>query len=81
MALEDAVVLARCLEDARGDVDGAFRTYEAIRKPRTSVVQAGSSANTWMRSETNPDWLYGYDAARVPLRSETAALASTYWEA
>jgi 2-polyprenyl-6-methoxyphenol hydroxylase-like FAD-dependent oxidoreductase len=82
MALEDAVVLARCLEDARGDVDGAFRTYEAIRKPRTSVVQAGSSANNWMRRETNPDWLYGYDAWQVPLRSEEASRLETItWEA
>ena len=47
----------------------------------TSLVQAGSSANTWMRQETNPDWLYGYDAWAVPLRSESAAIVSTYWEA
>jgi len=80
MALEDAVVLSRCLDDCESP-EAAFRTYEATRKPRTSVVQAGSSANTWMRSETNPDWLYGYDAWRVPLRSKTAALVSTYWEA
>src|SRR5262249_41823647 len=82
MALEDAVVLARCLaEEGPESPEAAFRIYEATRKPRTSAVQAGSSANTWMRNETNPDWLYGYDACRVPLRSETAALASTYWEA
>jgi 2-polyprenyl-6-methoxyphenol hydroxylase-like FAD-dependent oxidoreductase len=82
MALEDAVVLARCLEDEDCEsLEAALRTYEATRKPRTSVVQAGSSANTWMRSETNPDWLYGYDAWRVPLRPKTAALVSTYWEA
>jgi salicylate hydroxylase/6-hydroxynicotinate 3-monooxygenase len=82
MALEDAVVLARCLDDVRGDVDTAFQTYEDIRKPRASVVQAGSSANTWMRRETNPDWLYGYDAWRVPLRSEEASRLETItWEA
>jgi 2-polyprenyl-6-methoxyphenol hydroxylase-like FAD-dependent oxidoreductase len=82
MALEDSVILARCLDDVRGDVDMAFRTYEAIRKPRTSVVQAGSSANNWMRKETNPDWLYGYDAWRVPLRSEEASRLETMtWEA
>jgi salicylate hydroxylase/6-hydroxynicotinate 3-monooxygenase len=82
MALEDAVVLARCLDDVRGDVDTAFATYEAIRKPRASVVQAGSSANTWMRRETNPDWLYGYDAWHVPLRSEEASRLETItWEA
>jgi 2-polyprenyl-6-methoxyphenol hydroxylase-like FAD-dependent oxidoreductase len=82
MALEDAVVLARCLDDVGGDVDTAFQTYEAIRKPRTSVVQAGSSANNWMRRETNPDWLYGYDAWHVPLRSEEASRLETItWEA
>lgn len=82
MALEDAVVLARCLADEDFEsIKTALRTYEAIRKPRTSAVQAGSSANTWMRRETNPDWLYGYDAWRVPLRSQSAALVSTYWEA
>jgi 2-polyprenyl-6-methoxyphenol hydroxylase-like FAD-dependent oxidoreductase len=69
MALEDAVVLARCLDEMDDEsIEAAFRAYEATRKPRTSVVQAGSSANTWMRKETNPDWLYGYDAWAVPLR-------------
>jgi len=66
MALEDAVVLARCLV-ALDDPAAAFRLYEATRKPRTSAVQTGSSANTWMRNETNPDWLYGYDAWTAPL--------------
>ena len=79
MALEDAVVLARCFEDCES-LESAFRTYEATRKPRTSAVQAGSSANTWMRNETNPDWLYGYDVSRVPLRTSLAADASTYYE-
>src|SRR5215467_13151919 len=82
MALEDAVVLARCLADEDIEsIEAALHTYEAVRKPRASAVQKGSSANTWMRQETNPDWLYGYDAWRVPLRSESAALVSTYWEA
>ena len=66
MALEDAAVLARCLDEIR-DVEEAFRVYEATRKPRASMVQAGSSANTWMRTQTNPDWLYGYDAWTAPL--------------
>ncbi len=79
MALEDAAVLARAIDQA-DTLDGAFRLYEQARKPRASVVQAGSSANTWMRNETNPDWLYGYDASRVPLRSSLAADASTYYE-
>lgn len=79
MALEDAALLARSIAEAETFED-AFRLYELTRKPRTSLVQAGSSANTWMRTETNPDWLYGYDAARVPLRSKLAADASTYYE-
>jgi salicylate hydroxylase/6-hydroxynicotinate 3-monooxygenase len=66
MALEDAVVLARCLGEI-SDVAEAFRAYEATRKPRASAVQTGSSNNTWMRNATDPDWLYGYDAWREPL--------------
>jgi 2-polyprenyl-6-methoxyphenol hydroxylase-like FAD-dependent oxidoreductase len=80
MALEDAAVLARAI-DQSDTLEGAFRIYEQTRKPRASMVQAGSSANTWMHDETNPDWLYGYDASRVPLRSSLAAEASTYYEA
>jgi len=68
MALEDAAVLARCFNEMRGErVEDVFRTFEATRKPRTSAVQAGSSTNTWMRSETSADWVYGYDAWTVPL--------------
>jgi 2-polyprenyl-6-methoxyphenol hydroxylase-like FAD-dependent oxidoreductase len=63
MALEDAAVLARCVAEAGLDNPGrVFARFEASRKPRTSQVQAGSSANNWMRNSTNPDWLYGYDA-------------------
>ena len=47
--------------------------YEATRKPRASAVQTGSSANTWMRNETNPDWVYGYDAWTAPLVMPVAA--------
>lgn len=63
-SIEDAAVLARCLKAVEGDdVEGAFRRYEAHRKPRTSVVQAISSANTWMRGgAADTSWLYGYDA-------------------
>ena len=71
MALEDAVVLARCVAEI-ADIEEAFRVYEATRKVRTSAVQQGSSANTFMRSETNPDWLYGYDAWTVPLATPVA---------
>jgi 6-hydroxynicotinate 3-monooxygenase len=74
-SIEDAAVLARCLDDVDGDdIAGAFRRYEAHRKPRTSVVQAISSANTWMRDSGGGDtsWLYGYDAWAAPLNQPAA---------
>jgi 2-polyprenyl-6-methoxyphenol hydroxylase-like FAD-dependent oxidoreductase len=68
-AIEDAAILARCLEDVQGeDIEAAFRRYEAHRKPRTSRIQSISSANTWMKGGDNdPTWLYGYDAWTVPV--------------
>jgi 2-polyprenyl-6-methoxyphenol hydroxylase-like FAD-dependent oxidoreductase len=75
-AIEDAAILARCLEEVQGeDVQGAFRRYEAHRKPRTSRIQAISSANTWMQGgDEDTSWVYGYDAWNVPL--ETAPQAA-----
>ncbi len=68
-SIEDAAILARCLEEVDGDdIEGAFRGYEAHRKPRTSRIQAISSANTWMKGgDDDTSWLYGYDAWTVPL--------------
>lgn len=68
-AIEDAAILARCLQNVAGDdIEAAFERYEAHRKPRTSRIQAISSANTWMKGgDDDTSWLYGYDAWRVPL--------------
>ena len=67
-ALEDAAVLARCLEGAGSDgIQSAFARYEATRKPRTSSIQLTSRRNEWMSTRTDPDWVYGYDAWSVPL--------------
>ena len=42
-AIEDAVVLARCLQSAdRDSVPQALQRYESIRRPRTSQVQVMS---------------------------------------
>jgi salicylate hydroxylase len=46
MAMEDGVVLARCLELHAGDVPHALQRYEALRKERTARVVLGSAANT-----------------------------------
>ena len=75
-SIEDAAVLARALKQCDMDIVPAFKLYEANRKPRTSLVQAISSANTWMAGgESDTSWLYGYDAWNVPLVSEDEAKA------
>jgi 2-polyprenyl-6-methoxyphenol hydroxylase-like FAD-dependent oxidoreductase len=68
-SIEDAAVLARCLNEVEGeDIEGAFRRYEAHRKPRTSRIQAISSANVWLKEgQDDTSWLYGYDAWSAPL--------------
>ncbi len=68
MAIEDAVVLARALEDAGPeDVVAALQRYEVARKPRTAQVQKNSLANDWLKKGGNADWVYGYDAWSVAL--------------
>jgi salicylate hydroxylase len=46
MAMEDGVVLARCLENFAGDVPCALQRYERLRLERTTRVVLGSAANT-----------------------------------
>ncbi|MFG3662544.1 FAD-dependent monooxygenase [Streptomyces sp. NPDC047706] len=44
-AIEDAVVLADCVEEHPGETERAFQAYEALRAPRTARVQ--TTARTW----------------------------------
>ncbi len=44
-AIEDAVVLTRCLDAAGDDAPGALRRYEALRLPRTARLQQLSWRN------------------------------------
>jgi salicylate hydroxylase/6-hydroxynicotinate 3-monooxygenase len=72
-ALEDAAVLTRCLMESAGDVADAFDAFEQLRKPRTSRIQAISSANTWGRTaEPDTTWLYSYNAWQTPLYARVA---------
>jgi 6-hydroxynicotinate 3-monooxygenase len=72
-AMEDAAILARCLAGVDSDgVAQAFRRYEATRLPRTSRIQLTSRRNTWMRTATDADWVYGYDAWQAPLANLSA---------
>ena len=80
-AIEDAAVLARCLEGASHEaLPQALRRYEATRRPRAARIQSLSHLNKrdWMRVDTEapeekpkekaePDWVYGYDAWHAPL--------------
>ncbi len=66
MAVEDGVILSRCLE-AFEDHTEAFRRYEATRIPRVAEVQRISIENSWMRGPTETDWFYCYDPCVAPL--------------
>jgi salicylate hydroxylase len=68
MAIEDGIVLARCLADA-GDagVPAALARYQAARLDRTAQIQIGSRGNNWLKAGSNADWVYEYDAWNVAL--------------
>jgi 6-hydroxynicotinate 3-monooxygenase len=68
LAIEDAVVLARCLDRVEsGRIPIALAAYAANRQERTARMQRTNRENTWLRQKTNTDWVYEYDAWRVPL--------------
>lgn len=68
MAIEDAAVLSRCLmEVGFGQWEQAFSLYSRLRLPRTSRVQKLSGQNTWLKKETDPSWVFSYDAWTEPL--------------
>ena len=68
-AIEDAVVLGRCLGPVTdvAMVADALQTYAHARQERTAKIQIGSRGNQWMKTQGNADWVYGYDAWAVAL--------------
>ncbi|QKW24411.1 FAD-dependent monooxygenase [Kitasatospora sp. NA04385] len=66
MAIEDGVLLLRCLE-AEDDVEDAFWRYAESRKQRTTRIQAVSAANSWLKDTEDPAWVFSYDAMNVDL--------------
>lgn len=66
MAVEDAVILSRCV-DSFDDLDLAFRTYEKTRIARVTDVQRISIENSWMRGPTETGWFYCYDPCTASL--------------
>ncbi len=69
MAIEDGVVVARCLSQVQQltDVASVLQTYASLRQGRTAEIQIGSRGNQWMKTQGNADGVYGYDAWGVPL--------------
>jgi salicylate hydroxylase/6-hydroxynicotinate 3-monooxygenase len=67
-AIEDAVVLARCLDQVGcDDISKALAVYTASRKERTDRMQLTNRENTWLRGKTDTDWVYEYDAWHAQL--------------
>ena len=66
MAMEDAAVLVRCLLQSDDHAD-AFALYQATRMPRVDQGATDSAENSFLRTPTDPTWVFGYDALTVPL--------------
>lgn len=67
MALEDAVVLSRCLQAMNDDIEAAFAVYEETRFERCARIQRESHRNEWTKTGMDHSWVYGYDCFTVPL--------------
>ncbi len=67
MGLEGVAVLARCLADAGDNVAAAFARYEATRIERAGAIQSQSNRNDWLRFDSDPGRVYGFDAWTAPL--------------
>jgi hypothetical protein len=67
-AIEDAVVLARCLARVScNEIPIALAVYAANRKERTARMQLTNRENTWLRFRTDTDWVYDFDAWHTEL--------------
>jgi 2-polyprenyl-6-methoxyphenol hydroxylase-like FAD-dependent oxidoreductase len=76
LALEDAMVLARCLRDA-ADYREAFAVYQRLRQPRAErMVSYAQEVNKYKRISTNPIAVWLRDAL-VPLFLRKAASDTT----
>jgi len=77
MAIEDAAMLARCLKQVGPtDHETAFALYRANRIERASRVQKVSHDNTWLRTNEDPAWVFGYDVFEAPLVEPARAAAA-----
>ena len=64
-AIEDAAVIARCLDGVRRDgVEAALQRYEDHRKPRTARIQQISRLNDLDKIKMETSRVFSYDAWR-----------------
>jgi salicylate hydroxylase/6-hydroxynicotinate 3-monooxygenase len=76
-SMEDAAVLARCLEGVGPDgVNAALETFAGARMERTARIQLVSHQNVWLHRSGNTDWVFGYDAWQAPLSDTRVAAAN-----
>jgi 6-hydroxynicotinate 3-monooxygenase len=67
-AIEDAVILARCLAQVSWDeMPTALAVYAANRQERTARMLLSNRENTWLRFKTDTDWVYNFDAWHTKL--------------
>ena len=72
MAMEDAVVLARCIGHYPEEhIASAFALYQSTRYDRTKRIKLESDKHEWMRHGSEADWVFGYEAAKAPLRDSS----------
>ena len=67
MAMEDAMVLARSIQQ-HATFDRAFAHYELNRAERASAVQLESGKNRWLKQDSDPGWVFAYNAATEHLK-------------
>jgi len=73
-SIEDAAVLARCLDGvARDGIPEALLRYEESRKARTARIQLISRQNDMEKIKATIDSVYSYDAWSAPLADLPAA--------
>ncbi|MCS2608112.1 FAD-dependent monooxygenase [Halomonas dongshanensis] len=78
MAIEDAAMLVRCLEEVGADdYRDAFELYRTNRFERASRVQKVSHDNTWLREDEDPAWVFAYDVFEAPLKQPSNATAES----
>lgn len=79
MALEDAVVLARCLAAGPHDPDTALARYDRIRSPRTRAIMDASAMGADRVQASRPDvvrnedalGIFAYDPGNVAMEAPT----------